>query len=318
MKAIPPPLHVLKFGGTSLATTASLCCVAEAARATARTSRLVIVVSAVGDITDRLAAALDAASIDECIESVDEHVASIAACHDARATEVLPASEADTYRALLHAQRQRLRTALWRWRRRPAPPLRDAVLAVGERLAAPLVAMLLRSRGLNAHAVDAATLVQTDAQHGHALVQHLPTYSRIRSWHGVLPADAVPVVTGFIGATPLGRTTTLGRGGSDYTAALLGAALDADLVERYTDVDGIYTADPRTDPSARRLHQLLLTDALRANRAGRLGMHARTLDPLLDAGVPLRVRSTCRPEALGTLLIPPARPLAHPLEAHAA
>jgi aspartate kinase len=112
------------------------------------------------------------------------------------------------------------------------------------------------------------------------------------------------VVTGFIGSTADGRTTTLGRGGSDYSAALLAHSLAAEVMERWTDVDGIYTADPRADRSAQRLACIVLEEARAWNQAGRLGMHRKALDPLVTAGIPVRVRSTAAPEKSGTWIVP--------------
>ena len=182
--------------------------------------------------------------------------------------------------------------------------LRDEVLAAGERLAVPLVAGLLRTSGLAATSVDAASLVRTDARHGAAAVDLQTTYRQIQAWHGRLPDPMIPVVTGFLGATERGATTTLGRGGSDYSAALFAAALFAAALERWTDVDGLYTADPRQHADAERLDEIVLEEAWAWNHAGRLGMHRKALDPLVAAGIPVYVRSTSSPDAPGTAILP--------------
>ena len=184
------------------------------------------------------------------------------------------------------------------------PALRDEVLAAGERLSVPLVAGLLDEEGLTSEPTDAAALVQTDGAHGSALVDLEATYSRIQAWHTRLPEAVVPVVTGFIGSTQAGATTTLGRGGSDYSAALFAAALGADALERWTDVDGLYTDDPRRNAAAERLEQIVLEEAWAWNHAGRLGMHRKALDPLVAAGIPVYVRSTASPDASGTAILP--------------
>ena len=112
------------------------------------------------------------------------------------------------------------------------------------------------------------------------------------------------MVTGFIGSAPDGRTTTLGRGGSDYSASILAAGLKAHKLERWTDVDGVYTSDPRLDPTARRLDCIVMEDALSWNKAGKMGLHRKALDPLIEARIPLFVRSTDEPDNPGTEVHP--------------
>jgi len=187
----------------------------------------------------------------------------------------------------------------------PATPrLRDAVLAFGERLSMPLVQLGLEAAGVPSVCADASRLVRTDDRHGAARVVRSATNRRVRDWYAGLVPGTVPVVTGFLGATSAGAVTTLGRGGSDYTAALLAAALRAFVFERWTDVDGIYTDDPRIHPDAKRLHTLALDEAWVWNRAGRIGMHRRALDPLVDAGIRIHVRSTGAPDHPGTVILP--------------
>jgi len=189
--------------------------------------------------------------------------------------------------------------------RAPAPPaVADQVLALGERLAAPLLALALREAGLCASPQDAAALIRTDATFGAARVDVAETYRQAKAWHTGLPASTIPVVTGFIGATATATTTTLGRGGSDYSAALLAAALRASVLERWTDVDGLYTDDPYQNGQAQRLTRICLEEAWVWNHAGRLGMHCNALDPLVEAEIPIHVRSIAAPEGLGTWILP--------------
>ena len=177
---------------------------------------------------------------------------------------------------------------------------KDALMAVGERLSVHLFALALPY----AMPVDTATLMLTDASFGAASVVLDKTYARIKAWYNALSEEIVPVVTGFIGGTPDGRTSTLGRGGSDYSASILAAALNASKLERWTDVDGIYTNDPRLDPNARRLDYIEMEQALSWNKAGKMGLHRKTLDPLIEARVPLFVRSIDKPEDPGTEVHP--------------
>ena len=119
----------------------------------------------------------------------------------------------------------------------------DSILSFGERMSAPAVAAAFRAEGHSAQPFDTRSLVATDRSFGAARVDLDATGARIRDWWSKV--ESLPVVTGFIGSTPSGETTTLGRGGSDYTAALFGAALNASAIEIWTDVDGVMSADPR-------------------------------------------------------------------------
>lgn len=172
---------------------------------------------------------------------------------------------------------------------------------------APLLVAVLADAGCQAQAVDAASLIRTDATHGAAAVNGPGTRAQIRHWWTRWD-DRIPVVTGFIGSTVEGVTTTLGRGGSDYSAALLARGLEAGRMERWTDVEGLYTSDPTKHDDAQRLSCLQMEKARVWAKEGRLGLHARTLDPLAAAGVPLHVRCTRRPEAPGTRVVPAVSP----------
>lgn len=298
-------MKVLKFGGTSVGSPERLRDVVHLVGRAAVEARVVVVASAASGVTDRLAAAFDALAAGRLgPRDVEALVAFLAARHLALARAVLVPASLSIYAVVLRAHLKGLVAVLQT--RRPEAALRDLLLALGERLSVPIVAYALRDAGVAALPVDAALLVRTDDAHGAARVDHAATQRLAAAWHAGLRPDAVPVVTGFVGATATGVTTTLGRGGSDYSAALLAAALDADMLERWTDVDGLYEADPRVDPSARRLEVLALDEAAARNRVGALGMHPRALEPLLAAGVPLHVRATAHPDGPGTRLVPQA------------
>ncbi|MEM1055617.1 MAG: aspartate kinase [Bacteroidota bacterium] len=303
-------LYVLKFGGTSVGSAASLAQVAEIVSRGARQHPLVVVVSAASGVTDTLARA--ASALDGTGADPDPWVAQVHARYDRLATETLSDTSRRRYAVDLRVHTEALRRTLAALAQRPSPALRDAVLATGERLSVPLVAAVLREAGLDALPADAAPLIATDAQHGDARVDQEETDRAIRQWHRGLRPGAVPVVTGFIGRAPSGAVTTLGRGGSDYTAGLIAGALRADCLERWTDIDALYTADPRRDPTARRLRSLPMAEAVRLARQGRLGIHARALDPLQSGRTTVRVRPTSDPDAPGTWVVrdaPPALPI---------
>jgi aspartate kinase len=130
------------------------------------------------------------------------------------------------------------------------------------------------------------------------------TSARVREWYGGLDSDAVPVVAGFIGAATDGTVTTLGFEGSDYSAALFAQVLRAECLTRYTDVDGLYTDDPETTADAERLDAISMEEAFALTESGRLGMHPKTLRPLVEANIPMQVRSIDRPDGRGTRIVP--------------
>jgi len=182
------------------------------------------------------------------------------------------------------------------------PRIRDAILSTGERVAAPLLAASLRAHGIPAQPLDATTFIQTNASFGQARVDFETTNSRIQRTFQTLPPETIGVVTGFIGATPEGVVTTLGRSGSDYTAAILGAALHAQKVVIWTDVSGVLSADPRLVPEAFPLRHINYQEAAEMAYFGAKVLHAHTMQPLIEKEIPLITRNTFQPEDPGTLI----------------
>jgi aspartate kinase len=181
------------------------------------------------------------------------------------------------------------------------PRLRDALLATGERLAARLLAAALVERGCPAVAIDATSLIVTSDEFGEAEVDLFATRARVRT--ALLPllsAGVIPVVTGFVGSTVEGSTTTLGRGGSDYSATILGSCLSAASVIIWTDVDGVMTADPRLVPGARTIPYLSYADATALAEAGARVLHPKTLKPLDSQAIPVEIRNSFAHESSGT------------------
>ncbi len=303
--------RVLKFGGTSVGSAPALRSALGIAETAAREGPVVIVVSALSGVTNALEAALpgtaaarlDVAGFVTVIR--DRHLALLAAVAQGR-----PARRAaTTVRERAGDLEGRLRGIAAE--RAFSPAARAGVLALGERLSVPVVEAALRTRGLEAHGVDAASLVRTDEAFPDASVDYPATRRLTRTALASLGPGVVPVVTGFLGATPAGETTLLGRGGSDLTAAVLGWALDAERVEIWSDVDGVMTADPRLDPDARTIDRLSYAKATALARGGARVLHPRTLEPLEGAGIPVFVGNTLRPDGPGTWIGPePALPAA--------
>ncbi|MCB0004032.1 MAG: aspartate kinase, partial [Anaerolineae bacterium] len=187
----------------------------------------------------------------------------------------------------------------------------DVISGLGERLAAPLLAAVLRTHGVAAEWVDAAELIVTDNNFGSANPLEEPTARHAQArLMPLLSGGIVPVVTGFVGATEAGISTTLGRGGSDYSAAILGAALNADEVQIWTDVSGILTADPRIVPDARTIREISYIEAAELAFYGAKVLHPKTILPAVERGIAIRVLNTFEPDHPGTLVVKEPKPTA--------
>ncbi len=297
---------VIKFGGTSVGSPEA---VERACAVVSHRQRRhpLVVVSAMGDTTDRLAEAGSA--------SPDKGVALLATLRR-RTEELVRAvlSERFANEAMGHAHAvfdeaaglvRTLATG-----NEPGPSVaRDQLLGCGERLASRVFALALRDRGIEAVNPDSMELFVTEARHGGAEVLTGPTNVRLRQ--AVAPAIArgvVPVIGGFIARDEGGSPTTLGRGGSDYTASLAGAALGAEEVQIWTDVDGVMSADPSLIKEARSLPILSLREAAELAYFGGRVLHPSTMLPAIEHGIPLRVLNSRRPAGEGTLILgdPPA------------
>jgi bifunctional aspartokinase / homoserine dehydrogenase 1 len=185
-----------------------------------------------------------------------------------------------------------------------SPRALDAVSSLGERMSIHLLAGALRARGAQATPVDAATFVRTDTTFQAAVpLMDITATQADAIVVPVLEAGGVPVVTGFIGATAEGVVTTLGRGGSDYSGAIIGAAIGADEVWIYTDVDGVMTADPRVVAGVRTLDTLSYREMSELAYFGAKVLHPKTVLPALERGIPIRIRNTFNPTHPGTLVL---------------
>ena len=186
---------------------------------------------------------------------------------------------------------------------------RDAIVALGERMSCRIVAGCLRGLGYDAVPVEATRLIVTDARYGSA--NPLMEETRQATRDVLLPlleAGKVPVVTGFIGATRAGVTTTLGRGGSDFSGSLLGSALGSEEIWIWTDVDGVLTADPRLVPEARSLPEISYAEAAELAYFGAKVLHPKTMLPAQAAGIPIRIKNSFNPDHPGTLITAKAEP----------
>ncbi len=180
----------------------------------------------------------------------------------------------------------------------------DVVSGLGERMSAPLLAAVLRAAGVNAQFIDAGELIVTDEVFGGAAPIMGLTEERCREQ--LLPlieAGVVPVITGFVGSTISGVPSTLGRGGSDFSAAIIGACIDADEIQIWTDVNGVLTADPRIVPDARSLNELSYEEVAELAYYGAKVLHPKTATPAVEKKIPLRVLNTFEPDYPGTRIV---------------
>jgi len=193
--------------------------------------------------------------------------------------------------------------------REVSPRSHDAVVAAGEVASSRIVAAALADHRLASAWVDARKVLVTDAEHGTAAPDMIGTAERARDRLAPLvAANRVPVTGGFIGATANGVTTTLGRGGSDYSAAIFGASLEVDEIQIWTDVDGMLTADPRIVPQPRVVPQLSFAEASELAYFGAKVLHPSTILPAVAKNIPVRILNSRRPDSPGTLITAEGRP----------
>ena len=301
----------MKFGGTSVGDASCMRKVAEIIRAASAESDIVVVVSAMSGVTNKLieAAVRSEAGNREAVETI---FAQLRERHEIVVEALIQSDE----------ERRRIGESMQKFFEEGerlcqgtlllgelTPRARDSISSLGERLSAPLLAAVLADRGLASECIEATEVVVTDSYYGGAEPwMDLTREACAVRLHPLLQQGIVPVVTGFIGANEDGVLTTLGRGGSDYSATILGAALDADEVIIWTDVDGLLTADPRLVPGASTISEISYRQAAELAYFGAKVLHPKTLRPVMQRGIPLRIRNTFEPEKLGTRITPAGPP----------
>jgi aspartate kinase len=295
-------MTVMKFGGSSLAT-AELLDHAIGIAAGALADGAVLVASAMGGSTDRLQRIAHLAGRGDA-EAAGAEVARLKHDHRATAADLLEGAAHATAVARLEELFDELHgmvtgmSLLRQW----TPQSNDAILGLGERAVTVLLAARAAQRGIDTHLLDSRELIVTDDHFMHANVVQPETSRRIRE--GARPAAGeLLVAQGFIAATAEGIPTTLGRGGSDYTATLFGAALEAGEVIIWTDVTGIMTCDPRLVAGARTLHRISYQEAAELAYFGARVIHPATIQPAVQGGIPVAVRNTRQPQAAGTSIV---------------
>ena len=294
---------IAKFGGTSVADSDAIARMIDIVRSRIP-ERPVIVVSALAGVTDGLlslaaqAETEEPGTLDQALRALlDRHV---------QIAQSLPGAEAALDSILADGEALRLELKDLR-DRRPSPAQLDAIAGRGELWSSRLVAGALSGAGVNVTWIDVRPIMVTDARFTRATPYMQVINTRAREClRPLCQAGQVPVTQGFIGATATGASTTLGRGGSDFTAALLGAALQVSRVEIWTDVDGLMTADPRIVPSARTLKAASYEEAAELATFGAKILHPATALPLVRSGIPIVILNSRHPDRGGTTIEPEA------------
>jgi aspartate kinase len=295
-------ITVVKFGGTSIQDGTAFERVAQIVKAK-RKSALVVVVSAMSGVTDALIASFRDVSTHGARESLrrlnqhfDRHLL---------VGQRLSVPRFEQLQKMVEITRGEIFELLERAATKPASDLRlhDAIASHGERLAANLLTFILEEHNLPARCVDARRCVITNDRFGNAEPELREVQQRtVAELLPLVNAKQMPVLGGFIGATRNGLTTTLGRGSSDYSATLIGAALHAREIEIWTDVDGIQTADPRLVKSTRTVPHISYAEAAQLAKLGARVMHPKMIEPVVATRIPIRILNSHAPQHPGTLI----------------
>jgi aspartate kinase len=294
----------MKFGGTSVGDVAAFERVHAVVSAQLE-KHPVIVVSAMTGVTDALLAAFDLAKKGDPAPAV-----ALLEPHFERHVEVakhfIPDGTSNLFDSELQYAREELSDLLTRTSRRSLPlsMLKDAIVSYGEQLSSRLLAEVLKAKGMNARQVDSRRLIVTDDEFGaaHPIVEETNEVVRLEL-QPILAVGEVPIMGGFIAGNRAGETTTLGRGGSDYSAALIAAALDAGELQIWTDVTGVMTCDPRICSDAQTIPVLSYEEAAELAYFGAKVLHPKTIKPAVDNDIPVRVCNTFQPDETGTMVL---------------
>jgi aspartate kinase len=299
---------VMKFGGTSVQDAEAF---SRAAGIVAgeRENSPVVVTSAMARVTDALLQAFETAKkgeVENAILILEPHFER----HKAVARALTNEAQQKLFQVELDFATEELGGLLMRVQRRSLPlqMLKDAIVSYGEQLSSRLLAEVCSARNLNTRQMDSRRLIVTDDEYGaaHPIWDETEKLMKLEL-EPMIAAGEIPILGGFIAASKGGETTTLGRGGSDYSAALVGAALNAREIQIWTDVTGVLTCDPRICPEARTLKTLSYEEAAELAYFGAKVLHPKTIQPAVDLQIPVRVCNSHQPAERGTMILPSAQ-----------
>ena len=304
---------VMKFGGTSVESEEAIARVTSIVKAQAP-RRPIVVVSAMGKTTNKLLDAANEAAAgrrDQALALVDE----LRAHHLLHGLALAGSSAADLDRYIrthfdwLDELVKGLSVV-----GELSPRSMDAIASVGERLSSLVVSFAFRAAGLDATHVDSRRVILTDDRFTQAQPLFEQTYSLLNERVRAIAETSIVVMGGFIGATEDGHTTTLGRGGSDFSAAIIAAGVDAEEIQIWTDVDGMLTADPRIMPGGRRVKSISFAEASEMAYFGAKVLHPATILPAFEKNIPVLILNSRRPDAEGTRITAQAMPCKNPVK----
>ncbi|MCA1622770.1 MAG: lysine-sensitive aspartokinase 3 [Acidobacteria bacterium] len=296
---------VMKFGGTSVQDAEAFARVAEIVESQKDLSPIVVT-SAMSKVTDALIYAFETAKKGDsqtAFASLDPHFE-----RHAQVSQNLTGEEQQkSFLIELNLAKEELFDLLLRAERRSLPlsMLKDAIISYGEQLSSRLLAEVCKAKNLNARQIDSRRLIVTDDEYGAATPVWNETENLVKlELEPLIEADEITILGGFIAASRSGETTTLGRGGSDYSAALVGAALQAREIQIWTDVTGVLTCDPRVCSEARTIGTLSYEEASELAYFGAKVLHPKTIQPAVDFSIPVRVCNSHEPREKGTMILP--------------
>ena len=293
----------MKFGGTSVESAAAIGRVAKIVRAREE-RRPVVVVSAMGKTTNKLLAIAQAAVAGKREEYIAQ-IHDLRDYHSREARQVVALEDRTELDRTLDDHFQEL-TELAKGLAvlgELTPRATDAIASYGERLSSYIVALAFRHLGMRAAHIDSRHMIMTDGRHTQAAPLYAETYAALAARVPPLAHDHVIVMGGFIGSTREGVTTTLGRGGSDFTASIVGAGIGAEEIQIWTDVDGMLTADPTILPGGHRVRTISFEEAAELAYFGAKVLHPATVMPAIEKNIPVLILNSRRPEVEGTRIV---------------
>jgi len=304
---MPSQTLIMKFGGTSVGSADALSKVIEIIRvASKQYPRLVVIISAMSGVTDLLLKSATLAAQGQ-VESLPETESLLRVKHFSAAEALIEDEE------LCKETKLQLNSLIQSFGDlcraiavlgEASPRALDAVASLGERMSVPLLAAVAKDAGIKVKAIESTEFIVTNAHYQNAHPDFKVTAEKTRAvLNPLMDEGIIPITTGFIGATPEGIITTLGRGGSDYTAGIIGSVLPADEVWIWTDVDGVMTTDPRIAPKAQTLPEISYGEIAELAYYGAKVLHPKTIRPIVEAGIGLRICNTFNPSHPGTRLI---------------
>ncbi len=297
-------MNVIKFGGTSVGTVNHFKDVIKIITSYAEKEKTIVVISALGGITNKIISAIEEA--ENGLNSYLDIFTDIKSHHYNYLENLVRANfntEAeDKLELILQGLKNKLDGV--RLLQHAGPKIYDSIVSIGELLSQTLLAYSLKSIGLSATSYDAKNFIKTDSNFGDADILFDETNEKIRITFIGLKEKEIAVVNGFTGSNKFGETITLGRSGSDYTATIIGAALKAKSVDIWTDVDGVFNADPRHIPSAENIPQLSYDETMELSSLGAKVIFPKSVLPVKAENIPIKILNTFNPSSTGTIVSP--------------